>query len=404
MKVAGYISSSIGSKTDKSLELKIQREQIEKYCHEHNFDLIRFYVDIPEENSKDKPELEQLIKDSKKKDFERVVVLKFDRLTHDKVLRYWVFDELRKNNVELFSITEQTTLKDPYKEDNQAKINIVLRRVKDIPSLPEVVTKVMELVSNPTSSAAELSKVIAHDPGLTTRVLRLVNSAYYGFPKQISSVQQAIMILGFTTMRGLVLSTSIFKIFTPKDSKTGKTIDYRDFWKHSISTALCARVVAEKVGMTEIGDAFSCGILHDIGKVVLDQYDHSDYVEVFKILRQPYTSEQLLEMEEKVIGVNHADIGYRVADKWNLPVTLSETIRCHHNPLEAVSYTKLVSVIYMANIFSNLIAKPYFLFDVNRFDPNVLEYLNLDGETVIATFETCKDEVDKGGQLDSFFE
>ena len=163
-----------------------------------------------------------------------------------KFLNYGFMRGLSRHSIELYSITENEYLSDPYQEDVQEKINMVLRRVKDIPSLPEVVTKIMELVSNPTSSAAELSKVIAHDPGLTTRVLRLVNSAYYGFPKQISSVQQAIMILGFTTMRGLVLSTSIFKIFTPKDSKTGKTIDYKQFWKHSISVALCARVYSRK--------------------------------------------------------------------------------------------------------------------------------------------------------------
>ncbi len=89
-------------------------------------------------------------------------------------------------------------------------------KVRDIPSLPEIVTKVMQLVQDPMSSAFQLGRVISHDPGLTSRVLRLVNSAYYGFPKQISSIQHAITILGFTTMRGLVLSSSIFKYLLQK--------------------------------------------------------------------------------------------------------------------------------------------------------------------------------------------
>lgn len=404
MRVVGYICSSIGSKTDKSLELKIQREQIEKYCHEQNLQVIRFYIDTLEDDPKNKPALETLINDSINKEFDRVIVLKFDRLSNDKDFRLKIYQELSNNSVDILSITEQSILKDPFKKDNQAKISLVLRKVKDIPSLPEVVTKVMELVSNPSSSAAELSKVIAHDPGLTSRVLRLVNSAYYGFPKQISSVQQAIMILGFTTMRGLVLSTSIFKIFTPKDSKTGKTIDYVKFWKHSISTALCSRVVARASGMTEVGDAFSSGILHDIGKVVLDQYDHTDYVEVFKKLRFNYSSKDLLETEDDIIGITHADIGYRVADKWNLPVTLSESIRCHHTPLEAVSYTKIVCVIYMANIIANMIEKPYIPMHIASFDSDVLKYLNINEELVLRIFEECREEVETGGELDSFFE
>lgn len=256
MKIVGYISSSIGSKIDKSLELKIQRDQIEKYCRDNNFEMIRFYIDEPVGGRNDRSALEKVLIDAAKKEFNRVVVLKFDRLSYDKTIRSRVFYELTKHSIDLLSITEQSVLRDPSSQENVAKTNLILRKVKDIPSLPEVVTKVMELVSNPTSSAAELSKVIAHDPGLTTRVLRLVNSAYYGFPKQISSVQQAIMILGFTTMRGLVLSTSIFKIFTSKDSSSGKTIDYKIFWKHSINTALCSRIIASSLGMTEVGDAF----------------------------------------------------------------------------------------------------------------------------------------------------
>ena len=404
MKVVGYICSSIGSKTDKSLELKIQREQIEKYCFEHEIELINIYSDTPNKDNKQKPALDQLVKDSRRNKFDRVLVFKFNRISYEKAVKLKLFEELSKNSIDLYSVSENEYLSDPYQEDIQEKINMVLRRVKDIPSLPEVVTKIMELVSNPTSSAAELSKVIAHDPGLTTRVLRLVNSAYYGFPKQISSVQQAIMILGFTTMRGLVLSTSIFKIFTPKDSKTGKTIEYKTFWKHSISTALCARVIAEKLNISEVGDAFSCGILHDIGKVVLDQYDHADYVEVFKLLKPKYTSDELLESEERVIGINHANIGYRVADKWNLPLNLSETIRCHHRPLASMTHAKMVSIIYIANKFANIIEKPYLLFDVEDFDNAVLQYLNISESFLKVIFDFCNEEVDRGSQLDSFFE
>lgn len=405
MKVVGYICSSIGSKVDKSLEFKIQREQIEKYCKEHNFKIVQFYEDeLKDDNYHQRPALNELISNSKDAEYERVIVAKFDRLSHDKELRLKYYEAFADHSIEIFSVAEQTTLKHEIKEEPQAKINIVLRKVKDIPSLPEVVTKVMELVSNPKSSAAELSRVISHDPGLTTRVLRLVNSAYYGFPKQISSVQQAIMILGFTTMRGLVLSTSIFKIFTPKDSKTGRTIDYKLFWKHSISTALCSRVIATSVGLTEVGDAFSCGILHDIGKVVFDQYDHSDYVEIFKLLGPKYTSEDLLEMETKIIGINHGDIGYRVADKWNLPVNLSETIRCHHTPLDSLSHTKLVSVVYLANILANMIAQNLPVLDHNKFDPHVLDYLKINQDKLYSILSSCREEVDKGGELDSFFE
>lgn len=404
MKVVGYICSSVGGKTDRSLEIKIQREQIERYCAERNIPISVFYTDMLSESDKERKELKKLISESSHKSFVRVIVSKFDRLGSNKANRAKIYQLLADNSVDLFSVTENRIMMDPHREGLQEKVDLIIRKVKDIPSLPEIVTRVMELVSNPSSSAAELSMVIAHDPGLTSRVLRLVNSAYYGFPKQISSVQQAIMILGFTTMRGLVLSTSIFKIFTPKESSSGKTLDYREFWKHSLSTALCARVVAQAVGITDVGDAFSCGILHDIGKVVLDQYSHSDYVEVFGSLKKSYTSKQLIYAEENIIGVNHADIGYRLADQWNLPLNLSESIRCHHKPMESITNTKIVSVVYMANVLANIIVKPYMIMDVSSFEEDVLDYLGINENKLYRIYDICKEEVEAGGEFDSFFE
>lgn len=403
MKVVGYICSSIGARVDKSLEIKIQREQIDKYASEHNFQIVKLYIETTDDHNT-RPAMDSMLQDASMGIYQRVIVHSFDRLSINKDIRSKIYTGLAKHGVEIFSITDQCILRESSKDDVEYKVSLILKKVKDIPSLPEVVTKVMELVSNPSSSAAELSKVISHDPGLTTRVLRLVNSAYYGFPKQISSIQQAIMILGFTTMRGLVLSTSIFKIFTPKGSSTGKTIDYQLFWKHSISVALCSRIAASNTGLTELGDAFSCGILHDIGKVVFDQYAHTDYVEVFKSIPLKYSSKQLLDAEQKIIGVNHADIGYRVADKWNLPITLSESIRCHHSPLESVSNSKLVSCIYLGNIIANQITKNSGLLNYSVFNPDVLNFMGLNEDKLALIFNCCKDELDKGSNLESFFE
>ena len=117
-----------------------------------------------------------------------------------------------------------------------------------------------------------------------------------------------------------------------------------------------------------------------------------------------YTSEELLEMETRIIGINHSDIGYRVADKWNLPVNLSETIRCHHNPLDSLSHTKLVSVVYLANKLANLIAQPAPILDINRFDSHTLDYLKISQDKLYTILSSCKEEIDRGGELDSFFE
>ena len=213
-------------------------------------------------------------------------------LFYIKIFKYFrIKSELKKYDVEVYFIEEESlTAGTP---EAQSKINRIKKKVQDIPSLPEIVTKVMELVQDPKSSASQLSKVISHDPGLTSRVLKLVNSAYYGFPKQISSIQHGIMILGFTTMRGLVLSSSIFKIFAPKSDKE-MSLDYKKFWKHSLLTAICSRIINTHLRIQEEEDIFSAGILHDIGKVILDQYDHENYIKALREIESPLAFTQTL--------------------------------------------------------------------------------------------------------------
>ncbi|OGH98441.1 MAG: hypothetical protein A2104_09925, partial [Candidatus Melainabacteria bacterium GWF2_32_7] len=396
LKVVGYVNSYKTHKDDRFLEIKSQKEKISEFCQKHNLELVKIYEETIN-NADFPPVLTRLINDAANKNFEHIVVLKIDILAKDNLTKTWVTSELNRHNIRIYSIAEFNASKPSTASISESKL--VKYKVKDIPSLPEVVTKVMELVQNPNSSAAQLSKVISHDTGLTSRVLKLVNSAYYGFPKQISSIQHAIMILGFTTIRGLVLSSTIFKIFAPKNDRV-KVLDYKRLWKHSLITAIAAKRINKFLRLQEDDDIFSSAILHDIGKIILDQYDHENYISALQEAPHPMDN-RMMFAEKRYCGINHQDLGYLVAEEWNLPPGLINVIHYHHYPLEALEHTQLTSIVYVGNIIAH-IALDFDNFDIGLFDERVLEYLSLDEDNLCQINSEVMLEIENIEDLESF--
>jgi putative nucleotidyltransferase with HDIG domain len=402
LKAAGYVNSYRLQEIERNLEIKIQKEKIQTFCQKHGLELQKIYEEPKESRPDYRPELMKLMNDSSRKEFEKIIIIKFDRLGQDETMRSWVIGELEKYKTEIHSLTE-STMPSLINTDNLkgTKAERLKSKVRDIPSLPEIVNRVMELVQDPLSSASNLSRIISHDPGLTSRVLRLVNSAYYGFPKQISSIQHAVTILGFTTMRGLVLSSSIFKIFTPKNDST-KLLDYKKFWKHSLVAAIASKKINKYLQFNEEDDIFSAAILHDIGKIILDQYDHENYVLALKEAPNPIFYEAVLAAEEKYCETSHQNIGFMIAESWNLPESLSDIIKYHHNPLNSLENRKLASIVYMGNIFSHLVLDLNIV-DIKLFDDQVLNYLALNEDDLYSINAEIVEEVENIGDFESFF-
>jgi putative nucleotidyltransferase with HDIG domain len=258
---------------------------------------------------------------------------------------------------------------------------LVLKRIRDVPALPDVVNQIIVLLGKPTANATEIAKLIAYDPGLTSRVLRMVNSASYGFTRQISSIQHGIMILGFNTVRGLVLSASIFKLMK-KDTKT-LGFDAQAFWAHSLLTAMLASFVCDTYQIKQKEEAFSGGMLHDVGKLILAQYFMQDYVTVLKQARhlsQPTYGMGFLKLELKMTGLSHTEIGTHLADKWKLPSALAECVRFHHHPEQATLHPQLVYSVALANQVANLWHNELPL-TLEALSPAVKEYFSLESES-----------------------
>jgi HD-like signal output (HDOD) protein len=228
---------------------------------------------------------------------------------------------------------------------------LVLKRIRDVPALPEVVNQIILLLGRANTPASDIAKLVACDPGLSSRVLRMVNSAAYGFQREVSSIQHAIMILGFNTVRGLVLSASIFKLLKGEAKALG--FDSKSFWLHSMLTAMIATYVGDAYKMDVKDEAFSAGMLHDVGKLVLAQHFAAEYMAVLREtskLKQPIHGHGFWLREQLMLGLSHTDIGLHLADKWKLPDGLASVIGYHHSPDKAPEAKQpLVYLIALAN-------------------------------------------------------
>jgi putative nucleotidyltransferase with HDIG domain len=249
---------------------------------------------------------------------------------------------------------------------------LILRRVKDMPSLPDVVHRIIQLLGDSQVPASQIAKLVSYDPGLTTKVLRMVNSAAYGFQRQISSVQHALMLLGFNTVRGLVLSASLFQLFDPNQTQS---IDPKLFWRHSLATAIIAKTLAEKLHPELSDDAFSAGILHDIGKVIFDQYFTEDYPQVTMFCQHHklrLSGAHFYRVEREILGLDHGQLGGLLAKKWKLPAALHACIVYHHEPHLAEHSQALVYLVALANDLSHVMLDNMGVFDSQWFHPEVL--------------------------------
>ncbi|MBU1863471.1 MAG: HDOD domain-containing protein [Candidatus Omnitrophica bacterium] len=227
-------------------------------------------------------------------------------------------------------------------------IQKVIGRIDKLPTLPHVVTTLTDLIRNPNTSAADIHQVISKDQSLSSRILRLVNSAFYGFSERISSISHAIVILGFNTVKNVALTASVFEMF-PKESKEDVPFDRKAFWLHSFACASTTRLIARKVRIATIEDMFIAGLLHDVGKLVLDQFVHDKFVEIVKCVKAK--NNLIMDAEAEILeGIDHSRIGGWLAAQWKLPSALVQIIGLHHQPELGEDLMKPIACVHLADI------------------------------------------------------
>jgi len=207
----------------------------------------------------------------------------------------------------------------------EPRIQKRLESIRDLPTMPIVISEVLSAIDNPNMSASNLAQIVEKDQALTARVLRIANSPYYGFSKRISTIDLAIVIMGFNTLKEIVLSLVIRRFFSKLLSKVFNT---KSFWYYGLFCASSSRLLARKLGYKIAGEAFVAGLMHDLGVLVIAEYFTSDYKKIKQLVDQ--TNESWINAEYTVLGSDHTDIGSWIAERWNLPSQIITSIRNHH--------------------------------------------------------------------------
>ncbi len=230
-------------------------------------------------------------------------------------------------------------------ESSEVLVERLFRRIGEVSTLPTVAVQVMEVANNPDSGAEDLDEVVGLDAALAARIVRTVNSSYYGMQNKVGDLQLAISLLGFKEIRNLAMTAYIAQLF--KRGAGHGPYTREGLWNHLIGVGTVARVIAEKCGKVSPREAYLAGLLHDLGLILIDQYLHKPFCQVIDNLL-PNTP--LSKVEREILGFDHAELGEYVATKWNMPPHLRTVIRYHHSPLEYVGeYEPIVNVVSLAN-------------------------------------------------------
>lgn len=221
----------------------------------------------------------------------------------------------------------------------------IVEAIQDLPMLPAAVGRVIALANDPDSSSKDICEAIRSDPSLTARILRVVNTPFYGFHRRIGTVAQAAVILGTSEILGLVLGSTAVQALTAGDQNPAER---EEFWIHSVSSAVAAKTAATQFRYRVSGIAFVAGLLHDSGKLVLSQRFPDRFRQAEQ--RAAEAGVPLHAAEQEVFGVDHALVGGTLASRWGLPEELVQAIAFHHTPARAAeAHALLVDVVHLAN-------------------------------------------------------
>lgn len=266
----------------------------------------------------------------------------------------------------------------------------IVESVTDLPTLPTVLAKLTRLIADPNSSAADINEALSRDQGLTTKILRIVNSPYYGFPRRISTLTNAVVILGYNKIRNLAMSSFVYKSLNTRI--TFRKFNIRELWRHCLATAMFSEALV--TSSLKIGeDAFICGLLHDFGKGIMGQYARDD---LFQVISQTTQKNTLFYQAEKdLLGYNHAEIGAEVAERWNLPKVIVSVLRSHHEPFSLEGEERHLAIVVN---FSDILARSLALGhpgddQIPDLKPEIWEFMGLTWDEVETLMRKVEQEL-----------
>jgi len=234
-------------------------------------------------------------------------------------------------------------------------LKTITEKIQNLPTINEIGRRIFALASDPEVSMGTLSHAIHQDPSLAARVLKVANSPFYGMSRQVDSLQLALVILGLNEVKNIALGLLLFKAI--KKLNGNKSYDRTKFWFHSAACGVICRILGHKLSFRSEGTDFITGLLHDVGKIIIDQYFDSKFVTIFQ---KTFTHKPpMLIAEREILGESHEQLGRWLAEHWRLPETLCDAIMYHHELPSVETHApikdlRLASLSYIAEAFCEL--------------------------------------------------
>jgi len=264
----------------------------------------------------------------------------------------------------------------------KAKTEAVLAGIKNLPSIPKVVFDVTKLLGDSKVTTNQLAELISKDQGLTSKILAVANSPLYGIKRKVSSIEFAILVLGFGDIRNIVTALSLADSIK---TLPGKYFDSYEFWVHSMVVGTAAKGISTNLGFDFGSEAFVAGILHDMGSLVIYKFFSNEFNQIVELSNKEKIN--ILEAEERVLGITHQEIGKFLAEKWDLPNVLCDALNYHHRPLKAVENKYFVSIIHLVDYMTHKLGVGDFYWDKDfELDPGIIDLLNFPSEEAMDNF------------------
>ncbi|OEU45507.1 MAG: hypothetical protein BBJ60_07365 [Desulfobacterales bacterium S7086C20] len=232
-------------------------------------------------------------------------------------------------------------------------VDALVRRIEKIPTLPVISQKIMEITGDENASYKKLVRIVEMDQSLALKVLKMANSAFYGLLSKVSSLEHALVVLGMSQVKSIVLGSSVHSFFSHGESTT---FDRTRFWKHAIICSQVAALLGKHFKVGKDDSLFLAGLIHDVGKVVLDQYFHEEFLQIVEHVSSEKTT--FSEAEIKILGTTHYQVAAKLLKQWKFPDMVIMQVLYHHAPWYDIHYLTNSNIIYLANLFTKLAGYP----------------------------------------------
>lgn len=274
------------------------------------------------------------------------------------------------------------------------KLDAIIDDIDTLEPIPQITSQLIEIAQNPDSALKEAAILITHDVTLTANLLRTVNSAHFGLSRRIESVQEAVVLIGLNSILDVVLLQAASGRL--KRAQAGYELAAGELWKHSAVSAILARKIAEKLKADNVNRIFTCALLKDIGKLVLNQYVSAAADEIQRLVCQDEYC--FHDAEREVLGIDHAELGGRIAERWNFSADMAFVIRNHHLPDEQLLDHQGICIVYLADCVCSMMGIGAGLDGMSyRFSDHVLEQLDYGAnglDQLIMEYGLMKSEID----------